>query len=295
MIRIFGIILISIFFLGCEVKENRPIVVSTNLWIGYSPLYYANKRGWLRQNNIKLVRTVSLGESFDTFAKGSADVFCGTQYEIRKFCSSDDKTDSVILLNRSNGGDMILSNLSIEELKSQEKIDVYLELDSVNLSLFEYFKNKYSFGDSQINFIDKTPDISSKLRMKQTATIIVTYSPYNLSLVKNGYKEIASTRDTDLLVLDAIYIKSDTVEKFSQEIDRLNFLVAKSLSDLKSNPKEYFNLINEEFRFENYDEFREALSSIEWIYDNHSIVAKQRKILPNHKKPNLIKPYQIGG
>jgi len=294
MIRLFVAILVAIFFLGCESKPTRPMLISTNLWIGYSPLYYAQKKGWLRQNNIKLVQTISLGESFKTFKSGAVDMLCGTQYEIRKACKDYEDKGGVIMLDRSNGGDKILSNFSIDELKSKKKIDLYLEVESVNSVLFEYFMQKHALSKKQINFINKTPDISSKLRMKTRPTVIVTYSPYNNDLEEKGYKEIASTKDNDLLVLDAVYVPPKTMKQFPRELDRLNFLIAKSLKDLESNPKEYFNVINSEFNFDNYEEFKIALSSIEWIYDNHSVVINKRAKMSILEVLKLIKPYKVG-
>ncbi len=290
MIRFLLVVLIGIFFLGCEEKNSEPMVVSTNMWIGYSPLYYAEKKGWLREHNIKLVRTVSLGESLDTFEKGSADMLCGTQYELKKVSDNDANNGRIILLDRSNGGDIILSNLSIDELKSEKKIDVYLEIDSVNSVLFEYFMKEYSLSETQINYIDKTPDISARLRMKKTPTVIVTYSPYDEMLKKQNYKMIASTKDSELLVVDIIYAPFKTSEKFSKELDRLNFLIAKSLSDLKTKPKEYYKAINDDFGFKDYYEFEDALGSIEWIYssDNPNI---RKKVI---KQLKHVKPYVVG-
>ena len=47
------------------------------------------------------------------------------------------------------------------------------------------FGGRMKLDDSMVEKIEKidtTPDISSKLRMKNKATFIVTYDPYNLKL-----------------------------------------------------------------------------------------------------------------
>lgn len=294
MIRFLLVVLLGIFFLGCEEQNTRPMVVSTNIWIGYSPLYYAEKKGWLREHNIKLVHTVSLGESLDTFKRGSADMFCGTQYEVGKVTDRDKNIGEIILFNRSNGGDMILSNFSIDELKPKKKIDVYLEINSINSVFFEYFTQKHSLSKAQLNFIDKTPDISSKIHMKKTPTVIITYSPYAEILKKQGYKEIASTKDSELLIIDMAYAPFKTTQEFSKEIDRLNFLIAKSLSDMKIKPKEYYEVINNYFRFKDYDEFKDAMDSIEWIYSSQNIDIRNKITQENVKQLKFIEPFKVG-
>ncbi len=290
------VILLFIFFAlmfgGCDSKPTRPMVVSTNLWIGYSPLYYAEKKGWLRENNIKLVRTVSLSESFQAFTNGSADMLCGTRYEILKVSQNETETGSVIPLDRSNGGDYVLGNRSIKELKSEKKINVYLEAESVNTVLLDFFLKKHALSYSQINIIDSSQVVNSKLRMKRDATIVVTYDPYNIKLQKRGYVVLGSTKESDLLVIDAIYAPQRIKREFPTEIKTLNFLIFKSLKALRDNPKEYFEKINNYYAYADFKEFEDALASIEWIYSDRSVVIKKRKESPSDKRPMLIEAYK---
>ncbi len=292
MIRTILAVLMLLFFVGCESKPARPMVVSTNLWIGYSPLYYAEQKGWLRESNIKLVRTVSLGESLQIFKNGSADMLCGTKYEISKVYENETNKGSVIPLDRSNGGDYVLGNRSIEELKLEKKIDVYLEVESVNAVLLDFFIKKHALSYSQINMIDSSPVVNAKLRMKRNATIIVTYDPYNIKLQKQGYMVLGSTKEKELLVIDAIYAPQRTKIEFPKEIQTLNFLIFKSLKELRDNPKEYFEKINNYYAYSNFKEFEDALESIEWIYSDRTVVIKKREETSNGKHPALIKAYE---
>lgn len=292
MIRSVLLVLVSLLILGCEsTSPTRPMSISTNLWIGYSPLYYAEKKGWLRENNIKLIRTVSLGESLQTFKTNSSDMCCVTQYEIQKIQKDSTKEGSIILLDRSNGGDYILANRSIDQLKLEKKIDVYLETESVNIVLLEYFMIKYALKSSQVNIINSPQIVNAKLKMKRNATLIVTYDPYNIKLQKKGYKEIASTKDRDLIVIDAIYAPAKTEKIFHKELGILNILIYKSLKALEENPVEYFETINQYFDYDDYVEFQNALASIEWIYSDHTVVVKKREEFSALKMPKLIKAY----
>ncbi|MCD6190639.1 MAG: hypothetical protein J7K14_03750 [Sulfurimonas sp.] len=286
------LVFFALMFSGCESKPNRPMVVSANLWIGYSPLYYAEKKGWLRESNIKLVRTVSLGESLELFNGGHSDMVCATQYEIQKIQNAQSELGSVILLDRSNGGDFVLSNRTVDELKSEQKINVYLEVESVNTLLLKYFMDKHTLKPSQMNMIDSSQALNARLSMKKEATIIVTYDPYNIKLIKRGYKEVGSTKDRELLVVDAIYAPTKTEKNFSKEMAELNRLVYKSLEVLKSNPKEYFEAINSYYGYDNYTAFEEATKLIEWIYSDHTVVFNKHNEMSQSKLPNLIEAFK---
>ncbi len=285
-------ILVIIFLIGCDSKSTRPMVVSTNLWIGYSPLYYAQKKGWLRENNIKLVDTVSLAESLNLYKNDNCDMFCGTQYEINNAQTNENKSINLILFDKSDGGDYLLSNRSIEQLKKTRKINVYLEIDSVNIVLLKYFINKHNIDMSQLNLIDSSQAINSKFSMKRDATIIVTYNPYNLKLQKKGYKTVGTTKEKDLLIVDALYVSQNTNDKFPKEIEELNLLIYKSLKALNDNPKEYFEMINSYFHYKDFDEFKSSLKDVEWIYSKNKVVLENKEKLFNKKPTNLIKPYK---
>lgn len=271
MFRFVTIVLIVILLTACSQSGNsRPMVVAANLWIGYSPLYYAEERGWLRQNNIKLVRTTSLAESMNIFKNGSVDVFAGTQYELQEALKLKSTLKTFILLDRSNGGDLILSNKSVEYLKKSEEIDAYLELKSVNTLLLQEFTQLHKINSGKIKYINKTPDSSSKLFLKKRPTVIVTYNPYDILLKKRGYKVIASTTDKKYFIMDALFSTIDTKESFSKEFEALNSAISKSLYILQNNPKEYYGRINKYFEYQNYEEFKTSIKSIMWIYNEHS-------------------------
>lgn len=270
MFKFINIFLIALFLTACSpAKNSRPMIVAANLWIGYSPLYYAEEKGWLRENNIKLVRTTSLAESLKAFKNGHIDMFAGTQYEFEEAKKLQKTLKTLILLDRSNGGDIILSNRSIDELKN-EKFTAYLEMQSINKLFLQEFIRLNSINADKIKLINKTPDSSSKLIMKKEPIVIVTYNPYEIQLKKRGYRVAASTNDKNYLIFDALFTSTNTQELFSQEIDKLNSIVSKSLDVLSKDPKEYYSKINKYFQYVNYDEFISSIDSIEWIYKDRS-------------------------
>jgi len=225
---------------GCSIAPSQPLRISTNLWIGYSPLFYIQQKGWLKENNIKLVNVVSLSESMEMYASGFVDAFTGTQYELKQMQNENPKLHTKILLDRSYGGDVVMGNRDIDTLKKAESIHVYLEVDSVNSVLLDSFIAMYDIDRSVLHYIDKDPDASSMLGMKSEPTLIVTYTPYNIGLYNNGYKVLDTTKNMQLFIMDALYIDDSTAKQYADELRTLNHLIAKALDNLKQNPKEYY-------------------------------------------------------
>lgn len=212
-------------FFGCTKKEE-PLTIVTNTWIGYTPLYIAQENGELDKLNIKLLQTVSLAEATDLFSVGQGDIVTTTQHEYHILKQHID-IQPIILLDRSNGGDMILANRTIKQLKKEQKIEVYLEIDSINLELLDQFIQKNQIPKEHLHYIDMDQSSIQTLSNDQTkAMLIVTYTPYNAQLVKAGFQEIASTKNLDnLLVIDALCARNSILRTDQARLQKLKKII----------------------------------------------------------------------
>lgn len=285
-------LLFTIFiFTSCSIQENKKLKIATTSWIGYTPLLYAQEKGWLEPLNIKLLNVVSLSESMYLYKGNNADVYMGTQYEYNFLAQKIESLIPIMLMNKSNGGDLVMSNFSVDELqKTEQEIDVYLEMDSINSILFEVFIKKYNLENKQINYINKDQSYISKLKNINKATIIVTYVPYNKILEKNGFKSLETTKNNyDLLVIDGMITTKETLNENKKTFLELKKLINKAIENLQNDPKEYYETIKDYLIDTNYEEFSESLNDIIWI--NKNIPEKIIENLSNNNFPtrDLIK------
>lgn len=256
---------------SCSQENNKPIVISTNAWIGYSPLFYAREMGWLKEANVELISVVSLGESMHLYNAGSSDLFTGTQHEFLAQREIHDGLIPIMLMDKSNGGDMIMSNRTIEELKqSDQKIDVYLEMGSINQDLLEYFITKEGISKDRLNILNRIQDEIKLIENtpKSPMTLIITYNPYNLELVQNGFTEIESTKTSNnLIVVDAIYTSSGFYAQHEAELQKLDKIIDKALAVLQKDPKAYYEKVKLYLDNPTYEEFLEMNNNIVWLHE----------------------------
>lgn len=265
-----GLLIIFLVFLGaCSSSPQRPLKISATTWIGYTPLFYAKEKGWLDSINVKLINVVSLSENMYLYKSGNSDAYSGTQYEHSVLKETMPSLVPIILFDRSNGGDIIMSNRTIEELKhSTAKIDAYLEMDSVNYTLLEDFIHTYNIDEKRINFIDRDQaDISTLKNTKpEKQILIITYIPYDNALEKNGFKEILSTKNgLDLLVIDALYTTKENLHKHKEQYIELKRFIDDAVIALSENPKEFYTTVKPYMEGLSYDEFLASLDDIVWI------------------------------
>ncbi len=261
----FSIIFLIIFsFIGCEKKIKKPMVLAANLWVGYAPLYYAEQKGWLDKNGIKFVATLTLKQSLEYYKKGSFDVFAGTNYEFNEAKKVVKDLMGIKLLDISKNGDLIYSNRTIDELKASKKIDAYLEIDSVNSILLEKFIAKYKLKKGNINFINKKADSILRIKMKDSAALIVTYKPYNRNLKKIGYKVVSTAQSLKVTVVDALFASKNYDTKHMKKIEKLNQLFDVALEALKNNPYKFYIAIKPYFGYKEYKNFQSDMKSVKW-------------------------------
>lgn len=261
--------ILALLSIACTPAEKPTLKIVTNSWIGYSPLFYARQKGMLDALNIKLVNVVSLGESRQLYESGVAMAFTGTQYEFFQSYQKDHSLMPVIMFDRSNGGDMVMSNRSIDELKaSQQTLQAYLEMDSVNLVVLKDFLLQNGLVDKPVNYHNKDQAEISTLNNHDDSPpiIIATYIPYNLTLQKNGFRELASTRNNpDLLVIDALYTSQQVFKQHKEQFVALKKIVDQSIASIKHDPRDYYEQVKSFIEDPGYEEFLSGLNDIAWI------------------------------
>lgn len=262
-------LLVMLLLTSCAKTPYEPLKISATTWIGYSPLFYAKEQGWLSPLNIKLLHVSSLSENMYLFQAGNADAYVGTQYEYSVLSKNDASMLPVMLFDRSYGGDIVMSNWSVEKLKATSRsIDVYLEMDSVNSLILKDFIKNYGLKDKQLNYRNEDQASISLLQAPRLnrPSLVITYAPYNIALEKQGFNELASTRDgLGLLVVDALFTRTQSFEKHTEQFHQLKTLVDRAVNDLHADPYAFYQVVKPYMLEVSYEEFETSLQSIIWV------------------------------
>lgn len=226
------------------------------------------------------------------YEAGNADAYVGTQYEYSLIVKKDPSLMPIMLFDRSFGGDMVLSNVTIDTLQnSSSSIDAYLELDSINSTLLNDFVDTYAIDKSRLNHINMDQAQISSLKKKEMKrdALIVTYIPYDIQLKKNGFTEVASTKKSlDLLVIDALFTTEKTFSEHKEQFVALKKLVDDSVVALRENPEEFYETIKPYLLEVSYKDFKDSLNDIIWINKEVSDELVKRIQQANLPTRNLI-------
>lgn len=256
-----------LLFNACSQENKKTLHISTNSWIGYAPLFYAKEKGYLDKLNIQLITNVSLAEAADIYDIGRAEIVTTTQHEYYSLKNSGHDIVPIILLDRSNGGDIVLSNKNIHELQKAQKIYAYLEIDSINAEVLKDFINHYNIDGNKIEFINKDQaQIEDLKALKNENMLIVTYVPYNLKLQKNGFKQVASTKDmSTIIVIDALCSDKKTFQNQKNRLKELKHVIDRSVNELMADKRASYELVKNYLGNMSYGDYIDSLELIKWI------------------------------
>lgn len=288
--NIFIYIFIAFVFFGCgDENTKKPLRIVSNAWIGYAPLFYAQEKGYLKKLNIKVIPVVSLAEAMDTFMVGKADMLTSTQHEYRKIKKQFKTLEPVILLDRSYGGDMILSNKTTKELKQSSTIDAYLEVDSINMDILDDFLKKTGISKKNIIFHNNDQSSLQSLGCRSKPTIIVTYVPYDMTFKKEGYFEVASTRNLDtIVVIDALCATKDIVQRYKSRLYELKKVIDRSIVELTNDKKNSYKIVSPYLDNISYKDYVNSFKTIKWINNPDKNIMNVIKQL-GYEEDGLIK------
>ncbi len=258
-----------------EVQEKPPLVVSTDTWIGAAPLYYAHAMGWLRDANIEMLQSDSINENLERYNDGAADIVTGTVHEYHRLKQKHSDLIPIIIYDRSYGGDVILSNKTLLQIReSKQKTDLYLENNTVNEEMLNYFLADHNFSKEQFVFYDRTQSEIAKLNTTKSdkPVIAITYSPNDAVLKKQGFFEIASSKNDHYLVVDAFYISRKMAVAHAAQTKALRGIFARGVAAYHRDPQEFYKTVKPYLGSVGYEEFTKMVENIQWT-DDHKLTA----------------------
>lgn len=270
-----------------EVQEKPPLVISTDTWIGAAPLYYAHAKGWLREANIEMLQSDSINETLERYDTNAADIVTGTVHEYHRLKQKHHDLIPIIIHDRSYGGDLILSNKTLLEIReSKQKIDLYLEHDTVNEEMLNYFLADNNFSIEQFSVYNRSQNEIAKLitSLSGKAVIAITYSPYDTALKKRGFFEIGSSKNDTYLIVDGFYASHEVAVAHAAQTKALRDAFTRGVGAYNQNPKAFYKTVKPYLGTISYEEFTQMIQNIQWT-DEYKLNAKMLQQLKKSHFP----------
>ena len=203
----YGLFFIFLTLFGCVDKPQETLRISTVLWPGYEPLYLADKLGFYEKHPIKIIDYLSNTDAMLAFKNHKLEAGAFTLDETLQILADGIDVDIILIMDTSNGGDVILANEGINSVKDLKGKPVAVESSAVGAFVLKRALelNNMSFDDIQVVSTNALEQQSSF--EKGTIVAAVSFDPYRTELIKAGKKEIFNSTLIPNEVLDVLVVR----------------------------------------------------------------------------------------
>jgi len=224
---------ISIFFssdIYQSTTQNNSVKITMHLWPGYFHSFIAEKKGFFEEEGVivELIINENIDDNIQYFKEGKADAAFGLQSDAMLLAAEGIPLKIVYIVDFSNGGDVIVSQLDIKTIADLKGKTVSVDkINSFNHIFLIELLREYGLEESDLKIV---PIIASDVPDALEAGIIdagQTWEPYLSQAVDNGYKILATSADepgiiTDVLMFDSKFVEErpDDIKKIIRALDR---------------------------------------------------------------------------
>ncbi|MDX2471709.1 MAG: ABC transporter substrate-binding protein [SAR324 cluster bacterium] len=230
------------------ISTPTPLKVGTNIWIGYEPLYLAQKLGYFQGSAIELVQFSNSTQVLHAYKTGQIQVAALTLDEVLMLQSLPDKPRVILIVDFSNGADSIVGQPEFKNLKSVSNKRIGVE----NTAMGGFFLSR-AFATSGLN-LDKITIVPLSLGEHEKAfaenrvDAVVTFDPTKSNLIKNGGVELFNSSQIPGEIIDSLVASDKITETRKKDLQRLLIGWEEAVELIHNSPEKALAVISERLK-----------------------------------------------
>lgn len=217
----FIIIIFIMINLSCQLKKKDPIIIGTNLWIGYEPLYIAKNIKLLSEEKFHLVLYPSAEDVMRAFRNGVLDIAAVTADEMLNLTSSLPATRAFLITDFSNGADVIMAHPPAKTMKDLINKRIGYEAGALGVFMLSRALAINNIKTTEITPVDVSLSNHVSYYSNKEIDAVVTFEPKRSILLKNGAVEVFSSKEIPGEIIDLLVARDETLKKRKEDIQEL--------------------------------------------------------------------------
>jgi len=225
-----------LFLSACALDSEPPLRIGTNTWPGYEPLYLARNLGSYDNTAIKLVELNSASEVIHALRSGNLEGAALTLDEALTVIEDGFDLKVILVLDFSNGGDVLLVKPYIDSLDELRNKKIAVECTTVGALLLDAALRHAQLTADDIEIISCSLD--EQLSCYEDVDALVTFEPVRTKLMALGAKVMFDSSQIPGRIVDVLVVKKQTIIQSPQTLKRLIGGYFKARAFLKDFPQE---------------------------------------------------------
>lgn len=213
--------LIAVVLLGSCARQQEELVLSTNNWLGYLPLYLARDAGYYDDIPLRLVQLPSNTETLHAFRNGMVAAAGLTLDETLLLLESGLPICVPLLMDYSSGADALIARSGIDSLQQLRGKRIGVESTAVGAHVLSRALERAGL---QLEDVTVVPlEVHEHVLAFESGRIdaLVTFSPTRGQLLAAGASELFSSAEIPGEIIDLLVVRRDYLEKNPQLVAQL--------------------------------------------------------------------------
>jgi len=211
--------------------------VGTNVWPGYEPLYLARELGFFKGAGIRLVEYPSATEVIRGFKNKNLEVAALTLDEAISLRQYDENVVIVLVLDVSNGGDVIIAEPGINDFSELKGKRIAVEANALGAYFVSRALELHNMTLGDIDIVHTEVSNHEELFVTKQVDAVVTFEPVRTKLLAVGGREVFSSKEIPGEITDVLVVRKNVLKDMERRLTKLVDGWFLALDELKERPQ----------------------------------------------------------
>jgi NitT/TauT family transport system ATP-binding protein len=260
-------------------SPEKHLSVGSNIWVGTTPLYYADEADLYKEAGIDSHSMVTLEWSsenrFMPVNEGLVDIMNMTLETAMVACEQNADLRILMPVDVSTGGDSIIARGGISSLQDLKNKKIGVETNWIGEFFLHYVLHKNGIKDSDVELVPMSVKDTPQALLSGRVDAIVTQEPWQSEI--KSFSELNVLIDTtEMPIIYAVLVaKKDILEKKRESVDKFIKVTQEAISLTKKNPRMVAKKVAHRFGVsENH--LMEQLGSLDFVTTDEYKVAHNK-------------------
>ena len=234
---------------ACRETPDTPLRMAINPWPGYEFLYLAERLKLFEAEgvNVRILQFSSLNDARRAYEQGKVDGFGGTLIEVLMARQNSPRQPRLVYLpDYSNGGDLIIGQRELADLKALAGKRVAIEPGTLNTYILSRALQRHGLALPQVSLVAMPQAEMAYALESGQIDAAVTYPPFSVAMLKSPkVKRLFDTREIPGEVLDVLVVDASTLEARPEDVARMLRAFTRAIDYSREHPKEAYTIMAE--------------------------------------------------
>lgn len=204
--------LLALITAGCTPQPPPPLRVGTNVWVGYEPLYLARDLGYFEGSPVRLVEYASATEVIRAFRNHAIEAAAVTLDEALLLVDSGQQPRVVLVMDISNGADVVLGRAGMQSLADLKGQRVGVENGALGAYVLTRALTLAGMTPEQIQIVSLPIFAHEQAFLRDEVDAVVTFEPVRTRLLQQGAVKLFDSSQLPGEIVDVLVVRRDYLE-----------------------------------------------------------------------------------